>query len=232
MHRSSKKFSIKQWNKDDRPREKLLIKGKGSLSNAELIAILLGSGSINDSAVELAKRMLHFTSNDLNKFSRLSVHDLTKFKGVGKAKAVRIIAAFELAHRCSIESAERIASISSSKEAFELIHPMLSGIKHEEVWILYLNNANKILHKMQLSKGGLTSTLVDLRLIFNKAIELLATGVIVCHNHPSGSLRPSQADKNITKKLVRAGETLDIKVIDHLIITEKDYFSFADSNLL
>ncbi|NNC70565.1 MAG: DNA repair protein RadC [Flavobacteriaceae bacterium] len=232
MDAVKKPFSIKSWNEDDRPREKLLSKGKDALSNAELIAILLGSGSKNESAVDLAKRMLNFSENNLNTFSKLTVNDLIKFKGVGEAKAITIITALELSRRCRLEDALQQDLITSNKVMFEIMHPLLGELAHEEFWIIYLNNANKVLHKMQHSKGGLTGTLVDMRLIFKKAVELLATGIILCHNHPSGKLKPSESDKKLTQKIKLAGEALDIKVLDHLIITEKDYFSFIDSNLL
>ncbi len=228
----SESFSIKQWNEDDRPREKMLSKGRASLSDAELIAILIGSGSREESAVTLAKKMLASTKNNLNAFSKLSVDNLTSFKGIGKAKAVSIITALELAKRCRLEEALKVDKVTSSKLIYEIMQPILGDLQHEEFWVIYLNNANKIIFKKQLSKGGITGTMVDTRLVFNKAIELLATGIILCHNHPSGTLKPSNADKNLTSKMKYAGETLDIKVLDHLIITEKGYFSFADSNLL
>ncbi len=228
----SESFSIKQWNEDDRPREKMLSKGRASLSDAELIAILIGSGSREESAVTLAKKMLASTKNNLNAFSKLSVDNLMSFKGIGKAKAVSIITALELAKRCRLEEALNVDKVTSSKLIFEIMQPILGDLQHEEFWVIYLNNANKIIFKKQLSKGGITGTMVDTRLVFNKAIELLATGIILCHNHPSGTLKPSNADKNLTSKMKYAGETLDIKVLDHLIITEKGYFSFADSNLL
>lgn len=232
MDAMKKPLSIKSWNEDDRPREKLLTKGKDVLSNAELIAILLGSGSKNESAVDLAKRMLNFTENNLNTFSKLSVNELTKFKGVGEAKAITIITALELSRRCQLEDALKQEVITSSKAMFEIMHPILGELPHEEFWIVYLNNANKVLHKMRHSQGGLTGTIVDTRIIFKKAVELLATGIILCHNHPSGKLNPSESDKKLTHKIKLAGDALDIKVLDHLIITEKDYFSFIDSNLL
>lgn len=232
MNADKKSFSIKLWNEDDRPREKLLLKGKEALSDAELIAILIGSGNKEESAVALAKRMLAFTDNNLNTFSKLSVLDLTQFKGIGEAKAISILTALELARRCRLEEALKETKINSSKAVFQIMQPIIGELPHEEFWVIYLNNANKIIHKMQLSKGGVTGTFVDTRLIFNKAVEILATGIILCHNHPSGKLSPSNSDKNLTIKIKQAGETLDIKVLDHLIITEKDYFSFADSNLI
>ena len=225
-------FPIKSWNKDDRPREKLLLKGKDSLSNAELIAILIGSGSKNESALDLARRMLNFTNNNLNAFSKLEVKDLINFNGIGEAKAVTIITALELARRSRLEEALVQNKITSSRMVYELMQPIIGELKHEEFWVVYLNNSNKVLQKLQLSKGGLTGTLVDVRILFKKGIELMATGVILCHNHPSGKLTPSVADKKLTKKIDEAGRALDIKVLDHLIITEKDYFSFADRNLI
>ena len=225
-------FTIKSWNEDDRPREKLLSKGKSALSNAELIAILIGSGSSDESAVALSRRMLKTTHNNLNAFSKLKVHDLIQFKGIGEAKAITIISALELATRYRLEQAITHESITSSTSVFKIMQPILGNLSHEEFWVLYLNNANKLLAKKQLSKGGLTGTLVDARILFKKGVELLATGVILCHNHPSGKLTPSESDKKLTQKLVEAGSTLDIKVLDHLIVAEKDYFSFADGNLL
>ncbi len=228
----SKPFSIKQWNEDDRPREKMLTKGTVSLSDAELIAILIGSGNREESAVALAKKMLASVNNSLNVFSKLSVENLMQFKGIGEAKAVSIITALELAKRCRLEEALKVHKITSSKLVYEIMQPIIGDLNHEEFWVIYLNNSNKIIYRKQLSIGGITGTMVDTRLVFNKAIELLATGIILCHNHPSGTLKPSGADKNLTIKITQAGETLDIKVLDHLIITEKGYFSFADSNLL
>jgi DNA repair protein RadC len=225
-------MSIKSWAEDDRPREKLMLKGKTALSDAELIAILIGSGSRNESAVDLSKRILSSIDNNLNKLGKLSVSDLQKFKGIGDAKAISIITALELGRRRRIEDALELPEIKSSKAIFNMMQPLIGELQHEEFWIVYLNNSNKVLHKEQLSKGGLTGTLVDVRMVFKKGIELFSTAIILCHNHPSGKLQPSQADKSITSKLKLAGETLDIKVLDHLIITENAYFSFADENLI
>jgi DNA repair protein RadC len=225
-------MSIKCWAEDDRPREKLMLKGKATLSDAELIAILIGSGSRNVSAVALSKIILASIDNNLNKLGKLSVSDLQKFNGIGEAKALSIITALELGRRRRSEDALELPQITGSKAIFEIMQPLIGELNHEEFWIVYLNNSNKILHKEQLSKGGLTGTLVDVRLVFKKGIELFSTAIILCHNHPSGKLQPSQADKSITSKLKLAGETLDIKVLDHLIITENAYFSFADENLL
>lgn len=232
MNYENKSFSIKSWAEDDRPREKLLLKGKSALSDAELIAILIGSGSRSESAVDLSKRILNSIDNNINKLGILSVLDLQKFKGIGEAKAISIITAIELGRRRRLEGALELSKIASSQEVFNIMQPIIGELQHEEFWIIYLNNSNKVLLKEQSSKGGLTGTLVDVRLVFKKAIELFSTGIILCHNHPSGKLQPSNADKLITSKLKSAGDTLDIKVLDHLIITENAYFSFADENLM
>jgi len=224
--------SIKFWAEDDRPREKMLLKGKTSLSDAELIAILIGSGNKKESAVALSKRILGSINNNLNTLGKLTVNDLKKFNGIGEAKAISIITALELGRRRRLEEALVLPKITSSKNVFNFMQPLIGELNHEEFWVVYLNNSNKVLFKELLSKGGLTGTLVDVRLVFQKAIELFATAIILCHNHPSGKLKPSMADKSITNKLKLAGETLDIKVLDHLIITENAYFSFADENLI
>ena len=225
-------FPITHWSEDDKPREKLMLKGKSALSDAELIAILIGSGSRSESAVDLSKRILSSVDNNLNALGKLSISQLMSFKGIGEAKAISIIAAMELGRRRRVEDAVELIKITSSKKIFEIMQPIIGELPHEEFWIVYLNNSNKVLHKEQLSKGGLTGTLVDVRLVFKKGIELFSTAIILCHNHPSGKLQPSQADKSITSKLKLAGETLDIKVLDHIIITENAYFSFADENIL
>ncbi len=225
-------FSIKDWKEDDRPREKLILKGKTSLSDAELIAILLGSGSKNESAVALAKRILRSVDQNLASLARLSVEDLMHFKGIGQAKAVAIITALELGKRRRLEKALETPKITSSAKVFEIMQPLLGDLSHEEFWVLFLNNYNKVIDTFQLSKGGLTGTLVDTRVLFNQAITKQATAIILCHNHPSGNVNPSVSDKQLTQKICVAGETLDIKVFDHVIITEKAYFSFADNSLL
>ena len=225
-------FTIKQWNEDDRPREKLLIKGRVALSDAELIAILIGSGNREESAVELSKRILASIDNRLNKLGKLTVNDLVKFKGIGEAKAISIITALELGRRRRLEEALEKPKISSSKSVFDVMQPIIGELQHEEFWIIFLNNANKIQLKTQMSKGGITGTLVDTRLIFKQALELAATGLILCHNHPSGTLKPSSSDKQLTNKIKKGGDVLDIKVLDHLIITEKEYYSFADEGIL
>jgi DNA repair protein RadC len=225
-------FSIKAWNEDDRPREKLMLKGKTALSDAELIAILISSGSHDESAVSLSQRILASVENNLNELGRTSVSKLTHFKGIGEAKAIAIVAALELGRRRRGQEALERKKITSSESVFELLQPILGDLPHEEFWGVYLNNANKVLQTLQLSKGGITGTIVDIRLTLKTALELGAVGMILAHNHPSGTLKPSQADKQLTKKIKMAGESLDIKVLDHLIITEKAYFSFADEQLL
>jgi DNA repair protein RadC len=225
-------FSIKEWSEDDRPREKLLLKGKNALSHAELIAILINSGNKEESAVALSKRILASVALNLTELGKLSVKDLMKFKGIGEAKSISIIAALELGRRRRGEEAIEKKQVTSSSSVFELMQPIIGELSHEEFWIVYLNNSNKVLKKIQLSKGGIVGTLVDVRLVLKAALQIDAVGLILTHNHPSGSLIPSQADKKITQKLKIASETIDIKVLDHLIITEKAYFSFADENLL
>lgn len=232
MEDSQPKLSIKNWADGDRPREKLLHKGRSALSDAELIAILIGSGNRNESAVQLSKRILASVGNNLNELGKLSIKQLMKFKGIGEAKAISIAAALEVGRRRRGEAAPKIEKIASSKDAYEILQPIMGELPHEEFWIVYLNNSNKILFKEQLSKGGITGTLVDVRLVMKQALEHGAVGLILAHNHPSGTLKPSSADKQLTEKLKIAAEVLDIKVLDHLIITQKTYFSFADEQIL
>ncbi|GAA3772427.1 DNA repair protein RadC [Corallibacter vietnamensis] len=232
MQEKPTSFSIKHWSQDDQPREKLRDKGKATLSDAELVAILIGSGNKEESAVELSKRILASVGNNLNELGKLSLKQLMDFKGIGEAKAITIAAAMELGRRRRGEEALERKKITSSISVFELMQPVIGELPHEEFWIVYLNNSNKVIQKQQLSKGGITGTLVDVRLVMKNALELGATGLILAHNHPSGTLKPSEADKQLTQKMKRAGESLDIKVLDHLIVTEKAYFSFADENIL
>lgn len=224
-------FPITNWAEDDKPREKLMLKGKSALSDAELIAILIGSGSRNESAVDLSKRILASVDCNLNALGKLSITQLMTFKGIGEAKAISIIAAMELGRRRRSEDALELKKVTSSKVIFEIMQPIIGELPHEEFWIIYLNNSNKVISKSQLSKGGITGTLVDVRIVFKTALEMGATALILCHNHPSGTLIPSDADKQITRKLKVAGESLEIKVLDHLIVTEASYFSFADEGI-
>jgi len=232
MQEKPSSFSIKNWSQDDQPREKLRDKGRAALSDAELVAILIGSGSRNESAVALCKRILASVDNNLSELGKLSIKQLMDFKGIGEAKAITITAALELGRRRRGEEALEKNKITSSASVFELMQPIIGELPHEEFWIIYLNNSNKVLHKDQLSKGGITGTLVDVRLALKNALEVGSTCIILAHNHPSGTLKPSESDKQLTYKLKTAGESLDIKVLDHLIITEKAYFSFADENII
>jgi len=227
-----KSFSIKNWSEEDRPREKLSSKGKVSLTDSELLAILIGSGNRNESAVALCKRILASVGNNLNALGKLSVSQLQEFKGIGEAKAISIVAGLELGRRRRVGEELVLNKITSSKSVFEIMQPILGDLHQEEFWVLFLNNSNKVLIKQQLSKGGITGTLVDVRLLMKKALEIGATALIACHNHPSGTLKISEADKQITNKIKIACISLDIKLLDHLIITEKDYTSFADEGLL
>lgn len=221
-------ISIKNWSDDDKPREKMMAQGKNALSDAELLAILIGSGSRNESALELSRRILTSVNNNLTQLGKLTLKQLQQFKGVGEAKAITILAAAELGRRRSSELPESQPVIKASKHVFQLMQPIIGELAHEEFWGVFLNNANRVLHKTQLSKGGITQTVVDVRLLFKAAIEWGAVALILVHNHPSGNLAPSQADRHITQKIKMAGESLDIKLLDHIILNEKTYFSFAD----
>lgn len=225
-------FSIKDWSQDDRPREKLRDKGKHVLSDAELVAILIGSGNREESAVGLSQRILASVENNLNALGKLSLQQLMTFKGIGEAKAITISAALELGRRRRLEEASKKTKITSSKSAFDIMQPIMGELPHEEFWVIYLNNSNTVLQQQQLSKGGITATVVDVRLVLKMALEVGAVGIILAHNHPSGALKASQEDVVITNKLKAAAQSLDIKVLDHLIITEKTYFSFADEDML
>jgi DNA repair protein RadC len=222
---------INQWAEDDRPREKLLLKGKSALSDSELLAILIGSGSRNESAVQLCQRILKSVDNNLNQLGKLTVAQLTSFKGIGEAKAISIVAALELGRRRRAEESTQLKQITSSKSVFEMMQPIIGELPHEEFWVLYLNNSNKVIQKTQVSRGGLTGTLVDIRLVFKTAIEHHAVAAILCHNHPSGKLQASEPDKQITQKLKTAGATLDVQILDHVIVTEYGYFSFQDEGI-
>ncbi|WP_245917662.1 RadC family protein [Aureitalea marina] len=228
------RFSIplRGWKDEDRPREKFLLKGAAALSDAELLAVLIGSGTRDRSAVTIGRQLLNKAENQLNSLARFSLEDLCNFKGIGQVKAVKIAAALELGRRRQQEPARQRTSIQSSKHVFELLHAVLGDLPHEEFWCIYLNNANRVMCYDQLSKGGITGTMVDIRLVYRQAIRISAVAIILAHNHPSGTLKPSESDIRLTRKLVEAGKHLDVQVLDHLIITEKAYFSFADEQLL
>ncbi len=228
----SNHLNIKSWAEADRPREKFANNGKGSLSDAELIAILIGSGNRQETAVELAKRILQSVENNLNNLGKLDIEELKKFKGIGEAKAIAIAAAMELGRRRKLSNASEKQKITTSSDAFQEIQDVLSDLPHEEFWILLLNRSNHVIGKTNVSKGGVSGTVADAKLIFKPAIEKLASSIILCHNHPSGNLKASQADIQLTKKLVEAGKNLDIAVLDHIIVGNDAYFSFTDEGLM
>ena len=229
---NSKNLTIKNWAEDDRPREKLLLKGKSSLSDAELIAILISTGTKNDSALDLAKKILQSASNNVNELAKLSVNDLRKVKGIGEAKAISIIAALELGRRRKEETVFERKQIVTSKDIFDFFNPLLSDYKHEEFWVLLLNRANKIISSKKISEGGITGTVADPKIIFKHAVDELANSIVLCHNHPSGNCKPSEEDIRLTQKIKNAGKFLDIFVIDHIIIGGNSYYSFNDDGIL
>ncbi|UCG28937.1 MAG: DNA repair protein RadC [Bacteroidales bacterium] len=227
-----KTLRIKDWALEDRPREKLLNKGISSLSDAELIAILIGSGTKNETAVELAKKILNTVGNSLNELGKLSVEELKKSKGIGSAKAITIIAALELGRRRKLADIQAKKKITGSKDVFNYFQPLIGDLPHEEFWILLLNRSNRVIEKHRISQGGISGTIIDVRMILKNAIEKLASSLILCHNHPSGNLQPSDSDMKITSKMKDAGKIMDIQVLDHLIVTDSAYFSFADEGIL
>jgi len=227
------KIPIRQWSEDDRPREKMMHKGKGQLSKAELIAILIGSGNQDESAVELSKRILNSVDNNLAELSRLTINELTKFKGIGPAKAISIVAALELGRRRRADDVMIDKNkITSSQDAYNLLYADLSDKYHEEFWILLLDRANKVIRKVNISEGGLAGTVADPKKIFQLALEQHASAIILAHNHPSNNLTPSQNDIDLTRKIVRGGHNLDISILDHLIIGNDKYYSFADEGAM
>ena len=227
-----KKLNIKSWAEEDRPREKFAAKGKSSLSDAELIAILLGSGNRDETAVELGKRILSTVNHNLDALGKLDLAQLQKFKGVGEAKAISIAAALELGRRRKASDIQKRTKINSSQVAYELIYDALADLPHEEFWVLLLNRANQLIDRINISKGGVSGTVADVKLIFKPALERLASGIIVCHNHPSGNMKASEADLRLTKKIVEAGKFLDIAVLDHIIVGHGNYLSLADQGIL
>jgi DNA repair protein RadC len=227
-----KKLNIKDWAVEDRPREKLLAKGARHLTDAELIAILISSGNINETAVELAKRILTATDNDLNNLGRQGIDFLKTFNGIGEAKAVTIVAALELGKRRKNAEVLNKSKITGSKDAVDFFMPLLGDLNHEEFWVMLLNRGNKIIDTFMVSQGGISGTVIDVRLILKKAIEKLASSLILCHNHPSGTMQASDADRKITNKIVDAAKIMDIVVLDHVIIGQNSYLSFADEGML
>lgn len=223
---------IKQWAEDERPREKLCLKGKSSLSNAELLAIIIGSGSKDRSALDLARDLLNQSQNSLIELSKMDRLQLQKIKGIGQAKAILIESVIEFGRRRQHAEALEKTKISSSQEAHAVLKAKMQDLNHEEFWVIFLNRSNKMISLEQFSRGGITGTVADARMIYSRALHWRSVGIILAHNHPSGSIKPSQQDIELTKKMKSAGQNLDIAVLDHLILTEDNYFSFADEGLL
>ena len=225
-------MSIKFLAEDDRPREKFLLNGKNALSDAELLAIIMGSGNREDSAVELGRKILNSVANNWHNLSLLSLSDLMKFKGVGEAKAISIAAALEIGHRRAAQEVPEKIQIRESKDIYKVLQPYLSDLQTEEFWAVFLNQNNRIVGKARLSAGGINQSVVDVRILFKTALEHLSTAIAIAHNHPSGNLKPSQEDLRITKQIADAGKILNIQLLDHLIISQNAYLSFADENIL
>ncbi len=227
-----KKLNIKDWAVEDRPREKLQTNGSRALSDAELIAILIGSGNVEESAVELSRRILKSANNNIAELSKMSIDELTAFNGIGEAKAINILAALELGKRRKDADVFIKEKITSSKDVADVFTPLLSDLPHEEFWILLLNRGNKIIEKQRISQGGIAGTVIDVKMILKPAIDKLASSIILCHNHPSGTLSASDADLQITRKINEAAKTMDLSVLDHIIIGNDSYISLADEGLL
>ena len=226
------KISIKSWAEEDRPRQKLSAQGRRALTDAELIAILIGSGSDNESAVELSKRILHHYDNDLNRLAKATINELCNFRGIGEAKAISIIAALEIGRRRGDTEEKPAEFIRSSRDGYNLMRRHLVDLNHEEFWMILVGRSNKVLGKELVSKGGLSNTIADPKVIFGTALQYQAAGIMLVHNHPSGNLKPSQSDLELTKRLSSAGRLLEIQILDHLIITDTGYLSFADESLM
>lgn len=229
MEQPNHKLAITSWASEDRPREKMMLKGKQALSDAELLAILIGSGSRQETAVDLCKRIMKDMDYNLNELGKQSIaYFIKNYKGIGEAKAISIVAALELGRRRRASLAKEKKQIKGSNDAFELLHPKIADLPHEEFWVIFMNRGNRIVCTERISIGGVAGTVADVKLIFKRALELTASGMILAHNHPSGNLRPSQADIQLTKKMVEAGKLLEINVLDHVIVTDMGYYSFAD----
>lgn len=226
------KLTIQNWEETERPREKFLSQGGEYLSNAELLAILLRSGSRNDNAIDLARKILATADNNLSTLRKFTFDDLQKFNGIGIGKALSILACFELIKRCNMEQIPLIPQIYSSKSAIQLVAPILKDIAHEECWVLYLNRGNKLIGKEKITSGGVSATIVDVKMIIKKAISRLASSIILVHNHPSGNKTPGDHDKIQTKRLKSAAQMCEIELLDHLIVAGEDYYSFSDEGML
>ncbi len=226
------RFGIKSWSEEDRPREKLLQKGYQALSDAELVAILLGSGTRRESAVDVARRLLHSAGNNLDSLGRFSLKKLCEPKGIGEAKAISIAAALEIGRRRKQSAAHEATKVTSSQDVYDYIYPYMADLDHEQFYIILLNRRHTIMSAINISKGGVSGTVVDPKMVFKAAVDNLCSSLIICHNHPSGNKKPSDEDKSLTRKLQDGGKNLDIKVLDHLIITDNEYLSFADEGLM
>jgi len=224
--------SIKSWSEEDRPREKLLLKGREALSDAELVAILIGSGNREKTAVELSRDILRAASDNLHELSRWDIADLMKYKGIGEAKAISIVAALELGRRKLLTEPVKRIQIKSSNEVYQMIYQLLADLNHEEFWVIYLNQNSRVISKKRISSGGVSATVVDKRIILKSAVNQLATSIILVHNHPSGNLKPSRADISITEQIKNASALFDINLFDHLIISQRGYYSFNDEGIL
>ncbi len=226
------KLSIKQWAVEDRPREKMRKLGFSALSDAELIAILIGSGNLGETAVELSRRILNDANNNLDRLGKNSVDALMRYKGIGEAKAINILAALELSRRRQLQGSGAIVRIESSRDAFDLLKAELSHLGHEEFWVVYLDRSNKVIDKVKISQGGISGTVIDVRIILKNAVEKLASSLILAHNHPSGNMKPSESDLDITRKTASASKLLDISLLDHIIVAGDCYTSFADEGII
>ncbi|PRB00945.1 hypothetical protein CQ046_17230 [Chryseobacterium sp. MYb7] len=225
-------MAIKLLAEDDRPREKFLQKGRSSLSDSELLAIIMGSGNREEDALELARKILASVNNSWHQLSLLSAKDLMKFKGIGESKAISIISALEIGRRRAVQEIPEKTIIGNSNDAYMVLRNQLSDLRTEEFWAIFLNNNNKVIHVSQLTQGGISQSIVDVRTLYKMALDHFSTGIIIAHNHPSGSLKPSREDIHITQKVKEAGNTLSIQLLDHIIVTQNSYFSFSDEGLL
>ncbi len=232
MEKNAHKLAITSWAVEDRPREKMMLKGKQALSDAELLAVLIRSGSRKETAVDLCKRIMRDMDYNLNELGKKTIDDFMAYNGIGEAKAIGIVAALELGRRRRASVARERKQIKGSNDAFELLHPQIADLPHEEFWVIFMNRGNKIVAKERISSGGVAGTVADAKMIFKRALVHTASGIILAHNHPSGSLHPSQADIQLTKKMVEAGKVLEINVLDHLIVTDMGYYSFADEGVM
>ncbi|GAB6012125.1 RadC family protein [Viscerimonas tarda] len=233
MDSNSPKLRITQWAEEDRPREKMLLKGVSALSDAELLAILIGSGNKEETAVELSQRILSSINNNLNSLGKLAINDLIRnYKGIGEAKAITIVAALELGKRRKLSEAEKQDRITSSKNVYDIFHPILSDLKHEELWVLLLNRSNKVIKRSLILRGNTNNVPVDIKYILKESIENLASGLILCHNHPTNEAKPSGDDNNVTLKIKESAQLMDISLIDHIIICDGSYYSYKDSGML